>query len=128
MAIQYSEDAFAHRSKVDGYEYDGKTTDQKTLTGNNYSNKTKSDFALRYKVAKAVADGAIKQWKTDHNFGIQQFHKSNIYTDGTFRMAKFADCAKATEIEKYNQYKSYFVNRNSSIEPKQNQKTKSFVY
>ena len=122
MAIHTAMDAFAHRSKVDGYEYDGKTTDQKTLTGNNYSNKTKSDFALRYKVAKAVADGAIKQWKTDHNFGIQQFHKSNIYTDGTFRMAKFADCAKATEIEKYNQYKSYFVNRNSSIEPKQKPK------
>jgi len=37
-------------------------------------------------------------------------------------MAKFADCAKATEIEKYNQYKSYFVNRNSSIEPKQKPK------
>lgn len=117
MAVHTAMDAFAHRSLVDGYVYNGTTTDQKTLSGSRYTDKTKSDFALRYKVAKSVADGAMYQWKNDHDFGIQQFHKSNIYADGTFRMAKFAACARSTEITKYNQYESYFQKRNSASEP-----------
>ena len=102
LAVHSAMDAYSHRGRVQGIPYDGTQADFQTLTGGNYTQKQKEAFALRWTVAKKVAEAIMGQWKGEHSFSILQFHRpAHTYVEGhedeTFTMQHFLAYAKNSD-------------------------------
>ena len=102
LAVHSAMDAYSHRGRVQGIPYDGTQADFQTLTGGNYTQKQKEAFALRWTVAKKVAEAIMGQWKGEHSFSILQFHRpAHTYVEGhedeTSTMQHFLAYAKNSD-------------------------------
>ncbi len=107
LAVHSAMDAYSHRGRVQGIPYNGTQADFQTLTGGNYTQKQKAAFALRWTVAKKVAEAIMGQWQGGHEFSILQFYISahtyvEKHEDETFTMEHFLTYAKNSDGSKWS--------------------------